>query len=223
MKRDARSAETTRACHVLFTRHSTERCHKKEKRLAARSAASLRNQPKFRLETELHAELHLTCVQSASRLTEVANRLEIIDPRSIRIRTRGSVFIVGPATGSCQNKVCPIEYVEGIGVELHTDSLGQFEDLGQCHICEPVPWTDKRVAAQAPGTARARRREVRERESRVVKSIGPSAVRAGSVATDRGVRPIILSGVQVEVAPKVETSAAVDIRHTAMRESVRLS
>ena len=92
------------------------------------------------LERELQAELHLARIESASSLTEVA----------------AGVLVVRSTAYRSKNEVGVVEHIEGVGVELHTHALRDFENLRQRHISSPVPRTDERVTAQVADTSQTR-------------------------------------------------------------------
>src|ERR1700731_624257 len=92
------------------------------------------------LERELQTELHLTRIESAGSLTEIA----------------AGVLVMRSTAYRSKNEVGMVEHVEGIGVELYTHTLRDFENLRQRHISSPVPRTDKRVTPQVADTSQTR-------------------------------------------------------------------
>src|ERR1700730_5760769 len=92
------------------------------------------------LERELQTELHLTGIESAGSLTKIA----------------AGVLVMRSTAYRSKNEVGVVEHVEGVGVELHTHALRDFENLRQRHISSPVPRTDKRVTPQVADTSQTR-------------------------------------------------------------------
>jgi hypothetical protein len=128
------------------------------------------------LERELQTELHLTGIESAGSLTKIA----------------AGVLVMRSTAYRSKNEVGVVEHVEGVGVELHTHALRDFENLRQRHISSPVPRTDKRITPQVADTSqtRAGKGDV-NRVCGVVPTVCPLIVSDAADTRPAGIRPIV--------------------------------
>src|ERR1700720_1202018 len=186
-----------------------------EKRLAARIGGKPSKTAGFRLEADLHSELHFSRIQSASRLT----------------KAWVCVLVVGSSACGCKEEVRTVEHVEGIRIELQVHPLGDFEVLGHSHVREPVTRADERVATKVAVATQARRGECDVgRRSSVRRSIrldsaAPAIcpIRVGNPAHsgDTGIGAAVSAMAQIEVATHIYAGAVVNISHATAAVGVR--